>query len=56
MSIYQLMGYLWADAEWAILGGAKQDAYQMNQMLMRLRSERIKYIIYMPGRTYSIRG
>lgn len=56
MSIYQLMAHLWFETEWAVLKGPKQGAYEMNQMLMRLRCERIKCEKYVPGRFYSLRS
>ena len=55
MSLYQIMAELWSTAEWAVLKGAKQDALEMNQLLMKVRNERQKYNTYMPGQSYSLR-
>lgn len=56
MSLYQIMADMWSTAEWAVLKGAKQDAFEMNQLLMQVRCERQNYVNYMPGQHYPLRS
>lgn len=55
MSLYQIMAEMWVTAEWAVLGGARQNALEMNKLLMQVRNERQRAVSYMPGKHYSLK-